>query len=113
MLKKTNRISRNKDFDRAFKAGRSFYSQILGIKAAKNERETNRLGILISVKVSKKAVTRNLFKRRIREIVKQELPKIKVGHDLVIIVLPKIIEKDFLEIKSTIIKGLRVLNLYK
>ncbi|MFA5000541.1 MAG: ribonuclease P protein component [Patescibacteria group bacterium] len=113
MLKKNNRISRDKDFDRVFKTGRSFYSPILGIKAAENGLNVNRLGILINVKVSKKAVERNLYRRRLREIIKQEFPGMKKGHDLAVIVFPPILEKDFKEIKAAVKQGLAKLGLYE
>jgi len=113
MLKKSNRIGRNKDFDRAFKFGQSFYDKILGIKVTENDLSVSRLGILVSTKVSKKAVARNLIKRRIRAIVKNEWSNLKDGKDLVIITLPSILDKSFEEIQKTVQKAFKKLNLYK
>ena len=102
MLKKNNRITKNKEFDTIFKGGRGAYSQILGIKAVQTDKETSRFGILISTKVSKKAVVRNRLKRQIREIIKQKLEKILPGRDCVIITLPQIKEADFAQIEEAI-----------
>ena len=113
MLKKTNRITKDKEFDRAFKTGQSFYTQIFGIKAVDNGLETDRLGVLISTKVSKKAVIRNKVKRQIREIIQKELPHLKQGKDLVIIVFTQILDKKFEEIKISLILALKKLRLYK
>ena len=113
MLKKENRISKNKDFDRIFKTGQSFYGRILAIKAVKNDLDLNRLGLMVSTKVSKKAVVRNRFKRQLREIVKKELPQIKPSHDLVIIVFPQILDKNFQEIEELVKNGLKKLKMYK
>jgi len=113
MLQKENRITRNKDFDRAFKTGQSFYGKILGIKAVKNDLKITRLGILIGTKVSKKAVVRNHFKRQLREQIRQELPALKTGYDLVLIVLPLILDKNFDELGNYLRKALKQLNLYK
>jgi ribonuclease P protein component len=113
MLKKDNRMGRNKEFDRAFKVGQSFYGKILGIKAVDNNLKVSRLGILISTKVSKKAVIRNHFKRQIREIVKAELPRLRSGKDLVIIVFPQILDKKFEEIKIFLQDGFKRLRLYE
>jgi ribonuclease P protein component len=113
MLKKENRISLNKDFDRVFKTGQSFYGKVLGFKAAKNMLPDSRFGILISAKISKKAVIRNRFKRQLREIIHEELPKLKTGYDVVLIVLPLILDKNFEELKKFLIFGLEKLNLYK
>jgi ribonuclease P protein component len=113
MLKKTNRITKDKEFDRAFKTGQSFYTKLFGIKAVNNDLPAVRLGVLVSTKVSKKAVIRNKLKRQIREIIQKELPNLKVGKDLVIIVFSQILDKNFLEIKEMITEGLKRLKLYK
>ena len=113
MFKKVNRISRNKDFDRVFKSGQSFYGRIFGIKAASNGLDDTRFGILISTKVSKKAVIRNLYKRRLRELIQKELPKLKTGCDVVIIVFPQILDKNFEGLAKLLITGFKRLNLYK
>lgn len=86
MLKKENRIRHEKDFDRAFKSGRSFYGQILNIKKVANSLNKNRFGIVISNKISKKAVERNLLRRFIREEIKKYNSTDSIGFDYVIIV---------------------------
>jgi len=106
-------MGKNKEFDRAFKAGQSFYGKILGLKAVNNDLGLTRLGVLISTKVSKKAVVRNRFKRQIRDVVRAELPKIKEGKDLVIIVFPQILDKKFEDIKFFLDAAFKRLNLYK
>jgi len=113
MLKKNNRIRRNKEFDRAFKTGQSFYSKVFSLKAADNDLEVSRLGILISTKVSKKAVVRNLLKRQIRAVIQGEIPQLKTGKDLVIVVFSQILDKNFKEIKEFLELGLKRLKLYK
>lgn len=110
---KTNRISRDKDFDRAFKIGQSFYTKTFGIKAVDNGLGVSRLGVLISTKVSKKAVVRNKLKRQIKEIIQKELPGLKSGKDLIIIVFSQILDKNFEEIKEALLGALKKLKLYK
>lgn len=51
-------------------------------------KPSTRLGISISQKVSKKAVVRNRIKRQIRAIVRQLLPRISPGWQLVVVVRP-------------------------
>ncbi len=89
MLKKQNRISNKKDFDRAFKAGQSFYGKIIGLKIVANDLTNNRFGIIVSAKVNKKAVERNRLRRIIREKVKEILNELVVGKDFVFIVRPE------------------------
>jgi len=113
MLKQDNRIRRNKDFDRVFKAGQSFYGRVFGIKAVSNDLAKNRFGILISTKVSKKAVVRNLYKRRLRALLRAEMKQLKTGYDVVIIVFPLILEKNQQELAVLVKTGLKRLNLYE
>lgn len=113
MLKQENRIRRDKEFDRVFKAGQSFYGKDLGFKLAKNDLKVSRFGILINTKVSKKAVVRNKIRRQLRAILYQKLPQILTGFDLVIIVLPQILDKKFEEIEKLLLSGLSRLKIYK
>jgi ribonuclease P protein component len=98
-------LRNKKDFDQVFKAGQSFYCPILGIKALKNDLKLNRLGIIISLKISKSAVVRNKIKRQIRVIFKKNIEESAKSYDFVIIVLDKIINKEYKEIEENLIKA--------
>ena len=95
-----NTLSKKKDFDQIFKTRQSFYYQILEIKALKNELKYNRHGIMVSLKVSKKAVIRNKIKRQIREVLKDHRFNTENFYDIVIIVQKDILESNFLDIKE-------------
>lgn len=111
MLPKINRLTKNKEFDNVFKRGRSSFDKITGVKFVANNLGINRIGILVSFKVSKKAVERNKIKRRIREIVRAELKNLKNGLDIVIIALPDIKNKTFKEIKPSLAGHFKKLRL--
>lgn len=104
-------LRNKKDFDQVFKAGQSFYCPILGIKALKNDLEYNRLGIMVSLKVSKSAVVRNKIKRQIRVIFNKNIEESIKSYDFVIIVLDKIIGKEYKEIEESFIKTYKTLRL--
>lgn len=113
MLAKKSRLKKNKDFDLVFKEGKTAYGGFLGVKIRKNQLENNRFGILLSTKVSKLAIVRNLYKRRIKNILKNQKPEIKEGYDCVIIVLPTIINKNYQEIKGEINNTFNKLKFYR
>lgn len=98
-----NTLNKKKEFDQIFKTGRSFYCPILGLKVLKNNLNYNRYGIIIGLKVSKSAVTRNKIKRQIREIIRREFPQTESFYDIVIIVIKEIVDKDFLDIRSELL----------
>ncbi len=111
MLKKNNRITKDKEFEKIFKKGKGKYSSILGIKVINNNLEDSRFGIIVSTKISKKAVERNKIKRQIREIIKKYLPNVNIGKDIVVITLPKIKEANFEQIEKSFIFCLKKLKL--
>lgn len=100
MLPKEHRLARKKDFDRIYRQGRSFFIKELGIKTAKNGLDISRFGFVVSLKVSKKAVERNLIKRRLREIIRETLPEIRPGFDCAVIVRPGGKDMDYGKMKS-------------
>lgn len=116
MLKKTNRLTKDKDFGNVFSplVGRqkSSYDNLTGIKAIANNLQYSRFGIMVGTKISKKAVIRNKIKRQIREIVRKNLSSIKTGHDYIIITQPAVKDKGYKEIEESIRGNFKKLRLY-
>jgi len=111
MLKKENRIRLKNNFDHVFKHGTSLYYKILGVKVLSNKLDCSRLGVIVSTKVSKKAVKRNQLKRIIRDFFQDNLEKIEKGKDVIIITLPDIENKEKSEIKEVLFKAFKKTNL--
>lgn len=104
MLLKANRLTKETDFKLLARKGRPFYSSLFTIKILKVEAVDSRFGVVISTKVSKKAVIRNKIKRRITEIIRLNIAKIKLGVDVMILVKPIVVDKSYQEIKDEIEK---------
>ncbi|HAG84957.1 MAG TPA: ribonuclease P protein component [Cyanobacteria bacterium UBA12227] len=60
-----------------------------------NGKSPTCIGISISQKVSKKAVVRNRIKRQIRAALRQLLPRLSLGWQLVVVVRPTALECDY------------------
>ncbi len=107
-LPKINRIRKKKDFEIIFKNSRSFKTSLCILRIAKNELGVNRFGFVVSLKVSKNAVVRNKIRRRFAEVAARAIKNItptaqaNTGTDVVLIALPGIEKKEFLEIKQVI-----------
>ena len=113
MLPKANRLKKNKEFERVFKNGRSFREDFLILRVILNNLKNSRFGFVISSKVSKKAVIRNKIKRWLRQAVLFQLKennKIQESIDVIIIVKPGTIVKDFQEVKKVVNKIFKKLN---
>jgi ribonuclease P protein component len=104
MLKKINRLKKKKDFEKVLKDGKGFKEDFLLFKIIKNNLKISRFGFIISQRVSKKATVRNKLKRKMSELVKIKLEKIKRGIDGTFIVFPGLENKDFWEIEGIIEK---------
>lgn len=113
MLPTINRITKDKEYGEVFKFGRSSFDAIMGVKALSKELAANKYGIIVSTKVSKKAIDRNKIKRQIREIIHSRLEEIAQGYEVIIIILPKTKEKKYDEIKDSLIKHFIKLKLLK
>jgi ribonuclease P protein component len=92
MLPKTQRIRKKKDFDRIFKIGKVKFATGYVLKYAQNELDYSRFGIIVGLKVAKKAVVRNRIKRKIRGMLEACHSKIRPGFEIVIICTNKLIE---------------------
>ncbi|MGC9048953.1 MAG: ribonuclease P protein component [Patescibacteria group bacterium] len=99
MLPYKYRLTKNKDFEKVAKHGQSVFSRELGLKWIKNNLSVSRFGIIVSLKVSKKAVIRNKLKRRLRAIIQQNLETIKTGFDIIILSNPEIKKLNFTKLK--------------
>lgn len=80
----TQSICDNRVFRRMYNRGRSAASPAAAVYCRRTGREGNRLGITVGVKLGK-AVTRNLVRRRIREIYRTNEEKFARGFDIVVV----------------------------
>ena len=104
MLKKINRLQKEKDIEKVLRRGKAEKEGLLVLKRLKSDTEKTRFGFLISKKVSKKAIERNKIKRRLRELVKDNLQELRQGTDNLLIALPGVEKKDFKQTKEMINK---------
>jgi len=72
-----------------------------------------RFGIMIGLKVSKKAVERNKIKRRLREAIRALSPLLNLNFDVAISVLPAAKEKNLAELKNALEEGFKRLRILK
>ena len=86
MLSAKYRLNQEKDFKKINAFGRSFFSPGLRLKYLANQRDFSRFAVVVSLKVSKKAIQRNRLKRQLREIIRLNQEKIKPGYDIAVIV---------------------------
>lgn len=98
-----------------YKNGQATRSHLITIKHTRNShRKNSRFAVVVSKKVHKSAVGRNRIRRRIYEIVRQELPDIHNAYDVAIMVFSgEAIEAPTDELRQIIIQLFTQSGLYK
>ncbi|MFA6897347.1 MAG: ribonuclease P protein component [Patescibacteria group bacterium] len=103
MLNKEFRLRKQKDFDRVFGKGGSFFSQdFLALKVAPNDFACSRFGFIVSNKISKSAVKRNRIKRLLRESVRLRWAQIKPGFDVALMARADVSERSFEDVDKAV-----------
>lgn len=104
MLQGPYRLRKNQEFSHVYKYGQSKASRYLVLYYLPNEGEVSRFGFSLSRKFGK-AHVRNLYKRRLSEIVRLNMDFFKSGYDVVVIVRKPLancnyqkVEEDFLRL---------------
>jgi len=105
MLAKKHRLAKTKDVLRTFSRGRGFFYPLFTIKFAPSSK-LPRFTVVVSTKVSKKAVVRNRIKRVIREMVRLRISSFKSG-DYAIMIKPAAGKVDPVIIREKVLQGLQ------
>lgn len=88
MFSRDQRITKKEDFDLVFKKGAVLRSEFFTIRMLKNSLNKRRFAILVSKKISKKAMERNKIKRILREAIKNQMETFPDNCDYVFYIQP-------------------------
>ena len=81
------------------------------MKMRENGLPHSRFGVVVGLKVHKKATKRNLLKRRVREVLRKHLKSIVPGRDVMIMANPKALEADFTDLEAQVLSCLKKLKM--
>lgn len=104
MLSKSYRLTRERDFKKINSLGKPFFSSLLRIRILTTNKNNNRFAVVVSAKVSKKAVERNLLKRRLREVIRLNQSRFKSGFDVVVVANPLALNASYQDLESQLLK---------
>lgn len=93
-------LNNKKDFEKLAKKGQSFFTQEFGFKMLKNRLDYSRYGVVVNLKVDKRAVVRNKIRRRFRDIIKKNEKNLKKGFDVMILTRESVKTLDFAKIRE-------------
>lgn len=107
MLSRTNRLHSSRDIGRLRASGRSLSFQLFNIRFGGNGLDVARATVVVSSKVSKKATVRNLVKRRIRAGLRELLPRLKAGNDVMVYVKSQAVGATYQELLLALVHALK------
>ncbi len=84
MLSRKNRLVKEKDYKNLYRRSPKIKGKFVSLRYLKNNLDVSRFGFIVSNKTVPKATDRNLFKRKFRVIIGEELNRIKPGFDVII-----------------------------
>lgn len=115
MLSSKHRFHGHGSLRYVYKNGQAIRSHLITIKHVTNpHRKTSRFSVVVSKKVHKSAVGRNRIRRRIYEVVRQEIPHMVGVHDIAIMVFSsEVMTMPYDELKQVLTQLFDQAGLYK
>lgn len=87
--------------------GRSIFGSLATLRVRLDARAPkdaqSKIGFIVSTKVFKRAVKRNLAKRRFRSAVHELLPQVPMGYHLLFVLKPETLTADYQAMKAEIL----------
>lgn len=111
MLKKEYRLRNDRQIRGVRQAGRSYRNRWLALSVAASEYPHSRFAFSVSRRVGN-AVTRNRIKRRMREAVRQYLPRTHGGWDVLVIARPHASRASYEQIERAVVDVLQQSKLW-
>ncbi len=106
MIKKENRLKKNKHFNYIYKHGTSIKCGIVSLSFIKLKVKPYKVGFSVSNKIGK-SVVRNKIKRKMREAFKQISSQVDRRYNYIFIARDGIAEKSFYEIKDAMLLAVK------
>ncbi len=100
------RLTDSPEFERVYRRGTAYRGELFSVHAFPNEQGGPRLGLSVSRKVGT-AVTRNVVRRRLREVFRSCTPEIPGDLDLVVSARPEAAEATFGRLREEFGRALR------
>jgi ribonuclease P protein component len=113
MLTKQHRLTKERDFKQVLTLGKSFFGPSFKLRYLAKKEGPLRVAVVVSAKISKKATVRNKLKRRIRDIFRLNLDKIKDNYDIITYLSHQSLKKSYPELKQEVLVSLNKAKLLK
>ena len=105
-------LKKNSEFHRLYAKGKSAVNPYLVVYCRKNREGRSRFGYTVSARLGH-AVVRNRVRRRLREIVRLNAPRLQTGWDIVIVARGRAVEAPYRKLDAAFLGACEKLGLVK
>ena len=112
MLKKVNRLKKRYQYAYVYKAGEHFSGKSVVLYTTPSKTKCIKVGFAVTKKIGH-AVKRNLFRRRLREIMRKQLPNLKQNYNIIVVAREQIVNFEFKFVENEIVNLLKKADLFK
>jgi ribonuclease P protein component len=111
VLKKINRSLKKSDFEWLREEGVMYRTPLFGVLVGENTEEKNQFGIIVSRKISKKAVERNKIRRLVYEAIRlKQAVLVSKGLKIVVLANKSLLEKKYEEVEKEVEQVFKKIN---
>ena len=110
MLKRINRLKKRYQFNYVYKSGEHYSGEHIVLYVASSKTKNIKVGLAVTKKVGH-AVVRNKVRRRLREIIKKQVPNLKQNNNIIIVARDNINEASFEKLSNEFLKLIKKANL--
>ena len=110
MLKRINRLKKRYQFNYVYKSGEHFSGEHIVLYVASSKTKNIKVGLAVTKKVGH-AVVRNKVRRRLREIIKKQVPNLKQNNNIIVVARDNINEASFEKLSNEFLKLIKKANL--
>ena len=103
-------LKKNSDFRRLYAKGKSAVTPYMVVYCRRNRTGENRLGYTVSTKLGH-AVVRNRVRRRLREIVRLNTPRMKTGWDIILVARSRCVGAPYHKLDAAFLTACEKLSL--
>ena len=112
MLKKINRLKKRYQFSYVYKYGEHVSGCYIVLYFTSSKTKAIKVGLAVTKKIGH-AVVRNKIRRRLREVVKNQLPNLKQNYNIIVVAKDNITKAEFSELTSEFKKLTKKADLVK
>ncbi|MBI2416189.1 MAG: ribonuclease P protein component [Candidatus Kerfeldbacteria bacterium] len=112
MLISAQRLRHTKDITAVYQYGHKRGHRLLRLYAKPSQLSHSRATVVVSQQVDRRAVGRNLIKRRLRAALTMILPNLAAPHDIVIVANPAAAKADYQALQQALISTCQQQHLY-